>query len=321
MKIPIGTSIAPHNIELQKSAISSWLKLDFEVISLNSKAEIEQIEGHFPGVVFKEATRDASGLTGKPFVYLDDLLEVLYASGSDVCSILNSDIYLDVDQEFPGFLGEAVQGGLIFGSRIDVTSLATLEGQEYFQGFDYFFFSRSIIKEYRKTDFCLGVPWWDYWVPLFAILKGLPVKQLLTPIAYHLEHPIRWNVQYLTGFGDRLMDYLMDAELGKRLDEDFEERIDFSKKHSDHNLLAMFIVNFIFRNTEKIFYLSDEEKLAKTGVACYECSRKEMELDYYKERVRLIVNDLEDKLIEMRTSKSWRITAPLRKLQDKLHRK
>jgi hypothetical protein len=320
MNITIATSIAPHNIDLQKKAISSWMQLGFEVFSVNPRKEIAQIKDHFPDVVFKETDRDASGVTGRPFVFLDDIFEVLHSSGAEVCSIMNSDISLNTDRGFQEFLIKEVQDGLIFGSRIDVESLSSLEGREFIRGFDYFFFSRSVIKEYLKTDFCLGVPWWDYWVPLFLLLKGISVKQLVTPVAYHLEHPIRWQTQYMEDFGARLIGYLMKIDLSRNPDIDFMNRLDFSRKHSDYSLLALFILNFIFRKTEKIFYLSSGVKKTKENNSCEKCYLHELKLEYYKSREKQIVNHLEEKLMELRTSLSWKITAPLRNIYDKIHK-
>lgn len=43
-RITVDTSIAQRNLEHQKSAVASWLALGFEVISLNSPAEITEVQ-------------------------------------------------------------------------------------------------------------------------------------------------------------------------------------------------------------------------------------------------------------------------------------
>ena len=37
------------------------------------------------------------------------------------------------------------------------------------------------------------MPFWDYWLPLMALLKGRPLKALLSPIALHVAHETRWD--------------------------------------------------------------------------------------------------------------------------------
>ncbi|MBU0481034.1 MAG: hypothetical protein KKG47_08030 [Proteobacteria bacterium] len=316
MAIPIATSIAPRNIDLQKDAISSWLQLGFKVFSVNSKNEIEQIKEHFPNVMFKETKRDASSITGRPFIFLDDIFEVLHSSSAEVCAIINSDIYLDSDSEFQNFITNQVQEGLLFGSRFDVENLSTLEGQEFYPGYDYFFFSRSLIKEFIKTDFCLGVPWWDHWLPLYSILKKLPTKQLLSPVAYHAEHPLRWNMRYMSEFGEKLVGYLMEADFNNIIDSDLMTRITISKRKSDYGLLANSIVGFIRRETEKVFYHSADEKMKNKSGSCLDCHLRELELKYYRDKENQRESYLEKELLKMRLSLSWRITAPLRKIYD-----
>jgi len=77
----------------------------------------------------------------------------------------------------------------VFGSRIDIDSLDNLNEGTPFPGFDYFFFDKQIIPCYPKTEFCIGLAWWDYWAPLIPLACKLPVKKLITPIAYHIKHP------------------------------------------------------------------------------------------------------------------------------------
>jgi len=180
--------------------------------------------------------------------------------------------------------------------------------------------AEQLVKSINKSDFCLGVPWWDYWVPLTSVLNGYPVKQLITPVAYHIEHPFRWENKYFKHFGARLVSYLLEPDISKIINDDFRTRIDFVKKHEDYIFLAMFIVNYIINRTEKIFYFPEAERPTKIEGSCKECRLMEMKLDYYKDRDLKIINFLEKKLMEMRKSLSWRITAPLRKIYGKIYK-
>lgn len=121
-RITVATSIAPRNLDHQQSAVASWLVLGFKVISLNSPAEIDTVQHHFPAVTFVSAHRTAQELTGRPFVYFDDVLKALAESGADICGIVNSDIMLDPPTGFTDFICKEATGSFVFGSRIDASS-------------------------------------------------------------------------------------------------------------------------------------------------------------------------------------------------------
>lgn len=318
MKITVATSIAPHYIDIQQKAVASWLQIGFDVISVNSKEEIAIIKKYFPQVKFVEPSRNALGLTGKPYVFLDDVLIALRSTGSEVCAIINSDIYISANSKIRNFFYQQIKGGLIFGSRVDITTYLSLQGEKYFGGFDFFFFSRALIDNFHKSNFCLGVPWWDFWMPLFAILKGFPVMQLLTPFAYHLEHPIRWNKQFVTKFGDEIVRLLLDRDIFRKVDDKFQYRIKMARRYSDYTFLSISIINFINKYSEDIFCLDHFE--IRDTKNCPKCDLILQELDYYKRRERQIMNFFEEQLLNTRTSLSWKITAPLRKIHSLITR-
>jgi hypothetical protein len=41
--------------------------------------------------------------------------------------------------------------------------------------------------------FALGVPWWDYWILLDALLRGLPVEVVQCAGVRHLAHKAAWQ--------------------------------------------------------------------------------------------------------------------------------
>jgi len=207
-QIEIVTSLAPRGFELQKSAINSWIKMGFTVTSINAQDEIDLLKPHFPEVKLVQVNRDARKQYGKPFVYLDDILEYFRQSGNEICGIVNSDIHLISSNDLAAFFAMEAQGGLVFGSRIDIDNLATLEGEMYHLGFDFFFFDRKILDIFPQEQFCIGQPWWDYWLPIVPLGKGLSVKRLMTPVAYHVNHPINWNPKVRTDLGMVMAKYI-----------------------------------------------------------------------------------------------------------------
>jgi len=210
-RVTIATSIAPKELAKQKRAIQSWLDLGFDVLSLNVDRELKQLQAEFPGVQFVCARRNGRKLAGKPYVFVDDVMAALKKAGGEVVGIVNSDIMLRSSSRLPDDLRRETAGCLLYGSRVDVENSEDSEGRLYHRGFDFFFFDSKIIDRLAKTNFMLGVPWWDYWLPYAVMQQGLPVKRIETPLAYHLRHAINYNLDHLTRFGEEFAAHCGDA--------------------------------------------------------------------------------------------------------------
>ena len=193
-KLTIATSIAPQNIDQQVEAIKSWLNLDLDVVSINCAEEIQTLQQSFPDVRFIQAKRDAKEVYGKPLIYFDEFLDYFSKAECEFCGIVNSDVCLRGDEDIISFIKSQLNNSLVYGSRVDVHSPEDLAGKVYRNGFDFFFFDKSMVSCFPKSDFCIGVPWWDYWVPLMAALQGFTIKKLISPFAYHIKHIFKWSI-------------------------------------------------------------------------------------------------------------------------------
>ena len=251
MKVTVATSIAPKNIELQKKAIATWQELGFDVISINSAREIQQLEASFPAVNFVEATRDASAIAGKPYVFFDDVLSALKSSSSEICGIVNSDIYL-LDKKLVDVVVREGQKAFLFGSRVDIPSLDRRDGRFHFWGFDFFFFNRSVIDIYSQTDFCLGAPSWDYWAVLLPMVKGVAVKQLISPCAFHVRHPARYDYELVNRFGREMLGNLERKDLSPSLDRDLAIIVREAGSRTGFDIIALKLCDYILRKTPKL---------------------------------------------------------------------
>lgn len=193
-KITIATSLAPSkDLRIQKSAINSWLHCGFKVVALNVQSEIDLLQHHFPNIEFVAPKRDASERYGKPYIYIDDILAYFSRQNCKICGIVNSDIHFS-QENLSTFLHHQAPSSLVFGSRLDIKSFDKASNGTMYSGFDYFFFDQDVINYYPPSNFCMGLPWWDYWLPLFAIISKLPVKKVTTPICYHLIHPGNYSI-------------------------------------------------------------------------------------------------------------------------------
>lgn len=192
-KMKICTSLAPKGIDNQARAIASWRNLEFEVVSFNTIEEIRVLETHFPQVEFVESERTAQQLVGRPLVFFDDFLAYFKQGTEKICSIVNSDIILEANFDLQKFIAKEADGGIVFGSRVDIKNENTRNGIPYKLGFDYFFFDKDIIGLYPESTFCIGAPWWDYWIVFMPLLNEIPIKLLTGHIAFHVEHKLNWN--------------------------------------------------------------------------------------------------------------------------------
>ena len=195
----LATSIAPHNVENQQRAIESWLRLGFSVASLNTPSEIDKLKPLFGNVEFVAVQKDAQADCGKPLVYLNDVVAFLRSRGSPICGLINSDIHLRAAPETVQFLLREAGNSMVIANRIDVSTLDDAAGEIYKFGFDAFLFDRAVLETLPATEFCLGQPWWDYWLasrfinsPQSAPCR-FSLKMVAFPFAVHVKHEKYWD--------------------------------------------------------------------------------------------------------------------------------
>ncbi|MFT4563876.1 MAG: hypothetical protein ACI9BW_003636 [Gammaproteobacteria bacterium] len=212
--LTIVTSIAPFELSKQQRATDSWLALGFRVVSLNVASERATLEAEFPNVEFHQPPRDGTAIAGKPLVYFDDIL-AWYRNRSEhtICGIINSDIVMAKVPCAMEVLRRSARDGMVISSRIDVASFDPPIGDWYPQGYDLFFFDRALIDCYIPSKFMLGMPWWDYWAPSAALLRGYPVRRLTSPLIYHAAHPVNYSKEAHQEFALEYIDRVSGASL------------------------------------------------------------------------------------------------------------
>ncbi len=204
--VAVITSIAPTRIEVQQRAVQSWIDRGFEVMSLNVQEEIDRLTSDFPGVNFIRAKRDGRKRLGKPYVYINDMLSALRQSGRRVVGVINSDIILRTDERLNHLLCREADGSLLYGSRIDIDRIEDETGCYYHRGFDLFFMDRDLIKNIPDNNFMLGMPWWDYWFACLMLAKGVQVKRIDNPGAFHLWHKPNYSKDNMAAYAASFVD-------------------------------------------------------------------------------------------------------------------
>ncbi|TWJ33043.1 hypothetical protein [Geobacter argillaceus] len=347
-RLVVATSIVPRNIELQQSAIASWQALGFDVISINSSSEIKAVQQYFPSVSFVSADRTAEQLTGKPFVYFDDVCRALTESGADICGIINSDIFLRADGDFKEFISRESRGSFLFGSRIDVTSPEDSDGEIFFVGFDFFFFDRSILACYPPSEFCLGAPWWDYWAPMVPLIRGIPCKEIVSPLAYHVWHETKWAPDHFQQFGKILIREIQKISESFDLDPELATGLLEVSRSNEITIFSFVVLQYILDNASRVVfdcqgangsrvtigmhqfesmrrYMIDRRReccAAAGEIETLKCSVEDLKGESEKNRDATItaLQKRLERLDQLESSLSWRLTAPLRKILDALRR-
>lgn len=173
--VVIITTLNPKNPKRQVKALENWQQLNVPVISLNVKSEQDDLVNHYPWIQFEIPTKTAEHIVGKPFVLFDAFLDWFskHQKFSHIV-ILNSDISVPTNPKFWKSAVDLAGESLVFGNRLDVKFPNSDLDKVFKVGFDFFILSRKLNSCYPPSEYCLGAPWWDYWVPFVPLLQGIP---------------------------------------------------------------------------------------------------------------------------------------------------
>ncbi len=235
----IATSISPNRVQQQIEALNTWLNQGFHVVSLNAEDEITLLEKQVHQIQLISVDRNARDFFHKPLIYISDIIRYLQIQESEIVGIINSDIYLKEKNNFAYTLEKFSKNSVVLISRINISSLSDLNGATYNYGFDAFFIDQQLLHFFPESQYCLGIPWWDYWFPLIAMKKGLNLKLMQNQKLYHLEHNINYDMEiwrkmgikfaeeFIPGTKTKLITMLLsdinclDDNLGKFITESF----------------------------------------------------------------------------------------------------
>jgi hypothetical protein len=106
---------------------------------------------------------------------------------------VNSDIEFRGHASFFEMVRQEAPGALVFGNRIDLSNEKLAVGKAFRNGYDFFFWDRANSALLEETQMVLGLPWWDFWLPLHAHAQGLRTKRFVTSSMVHIVHPIGWD--------------------------------------------------------------------------------------------------------------------------------
>ncbi|MYL82949.1 tetratricopeptide repeat protein [Desulfovibrio aerotolerans] len=195
------TSLPPRNFERSRLAVSSWLERGFTVFSVNTQAEADILAPHFPEVAFHLCETTAREKFGKDFQYLSTAMECLAASGGEVVGIVNADIVMRGTREDWAAIAASGRTAFTYGPRVNMHNLSDNHGWVHEPGADIFFFPPEFARQVPASEYALGLPWWDIFLPNWAMASGFPIAYIYSPVAMHEYHPINWDFNLYYDFG------------------------------------------------------------------------------------------------------------------------
>lgn len=210
----IFTTINPYgNYEAQTEALLSWSKY-YDVYSINCVNEIEIAKDKFPFINFIQSDKIFT-YKNKNLIKLTGILDVIKSNVEDhsYFCIINSDIILTNKIET-----SCLKSDLLISTRweLDVDK----EPYPFNNGYDLFIFKKNLIDLFYNDNYVIGMPWWDYWVPLIAIKMGYSVNHINNPIIFHRTHETNYDGNIWIKFGEYLYKDIIINLMGRKIDVD-----------------------------------------------------------------------------------------------------
>jgi FkbM family methyltransferase len=186
------TSLAPGpaRLERQRACIASWRAAGLRVLSFNHPGEIESLRHTFD-VEFVPVSDTTEAVFGRPYVPIHAFARWA-AERQEQVLLLNADLELKLSRWELRRLRWLAEDGLCYFIRYNQRHLGDAGAREPW-GIDAFLFHGAEAAQLPASLLSMGKPFWDYWLPHAFAARGLPVRAVEFPAAFHLDHPQRWS--------------------------------------------------------------------------------------------------------------------------------
>jgi len=213
--VTLYTSVFPGDLERQRVALASWAAAGFSLVSLNDPQEHREVTAAWaaledpPPVTFRVVRRSLREKIGRPLVFIDDMLAQRELDGTSHLGIVNADVGLRDSVSLCALLAER-SFDLFYASRLDVDAATDPTGTMYDGGYDLFIMTRAVAAAVPPSEFCLGRPFYDYFIPCAALLYGFSTVECRRPVIDHVRHPVRYDPSELLNNTVRMANVLLD---------------------------------------------------------------------------------------------------------------
>lgn len=178
-------------IDRQRMIIESWHTAGLDVRSFNATSEISELAKIYEGVTFVPVESTTEHLFGKPYVPIHVMCRWATAAEASVL-ILNADIELHVSSSELEQVRQTSGAGLCYFIRYNHDGDRSRAAPDAW-GLDAFLFHGRHAAVIPDSFLSMGQPWWDYWLPLVFVKKGLPLWGVEFPAIFHHNHALNWS--------------------------------------------------------------------------------------------------------------------------------
>jgi len=188
--VALFTSIMPRKLDEQFAALSTWRDLAERIVTVNERREAALLTD-LPDWIEQYSFEDNTPYD-RFYVRLSKLAEAM-GSATDCrhVAFCNSDISLAKAEELERVL-DSDGADLIFSSRTD-TDEHGAPLSVYTDGWDFFAFRPGHARVISRDDLYIGLPWWDFFVPLAFLKEGLVANRLDGSHVHHIKHAQNWD--------------------------------------------------------------------------------------------------------------------------------
>ena len=225
MGIPLITSLPPRTrrpladgrdvgAEYQEMCAASWHAAGFsEIISVNSKSELAAKPEIYTlaerlGVRVVAVDRDAANVTGRPYVFVSDLVTVgCDVAGNGNVAITNADILFTREPKAADLAAaNAKPGQFAIARRVAADLPGGPTREPWYWGFDFFVGDAADFRSAPDIGLVFGCAWWDHLFPALLYLAGKSMVHIDGSFAMHLEHEERASDEIRAKLGYHLLD-------------------------------------------------------------------------------------------------------------------
>jgi hypothetical protein len=335
----ISPRLKPGNLDYQRLCIASWRSAGFKLATVNGRSEENKIKSLDLDLDIIVTDRD-----GKPAIR--EIVDIIIDKSGRFGGIINADCMILPYPDLARRLTENLSKRMFIVERVDEDDRLMPQADSC-SGFDAFFFDKSILPHEIHDDFKIGVPWWDYYLPMAAAQGGAELIAIDTPLITHRLHDNSWNNDELLRVGQNFWKRLNEMRSFKPVDSILKSSLASEMKYEDLldiNILSNLsflcfkwlqshrisdakfftdneyinIVNLIQRyryslNANKYDF---DREFTSQHIKFHEMKLKfESDIIDYMEKLSKMNNraELAEREIEqIHASTSWRITKPLR---------
>jgi len=235
-KVPIFTSIPPRHSRLDaqgreigdahlRRCIASWHACGFEPVTVNSEAEQLHPLVEAMDLCTIRVPRDAASLTGRPHLYMTDLLHAAINGGDGRFYLVNADIELEMTAQTMTRTHALGPLDALLVRRTDYSDEQPGTSGVYTGGIDFFAGGAACLADIDFGALVFGMPWWDHFLPIAMLGRGARPVASDGITAWHYVHGGRWERKNHIAFGEVFMGLIAELEKMGVCDADIDRHL------------------------------------------------------------------------------------------------